>query len=357
MSILYSIIVSILFFIVLPQILGRIWKSIINGGGIVHTYISGFITIFAIFEVLGVPMVFAFVPLHIQRIVFSVVFIVMAAVIVINEIRTASVISLHDKTRNVVLYFRSFSKYEWIYFIIMVGLLLVQVYYTVFYHFGRFRSDDGTYTVISSSAIYNDGFFLTSLVEGKYSRIIPAKYGFCGLYIFYAYASLITRLGVPVITQTLFSAILILMAYGACYLLSRLAFWGVKKRDDRMIFISLVSIAFLFGLYSQYSLTYRLLGAIWQGKAILAVFITPYLLALLPQLFKIRRTGISILYVSMVSLAAISLTIGGTIVMIVITGVLVALNLIESKNVKALLYLPAACAFPLVDVVLYMFYT
>lgn len=358
MNIAYSVFMSILFFCALPMVLGQIWKGILDNGGVVFTYLSGFITIWAIFELLGVPMVFMYVPVHVQVWVFSAVFIVLCVYIVYRE--RASLVCWRDSLRSmsgkVKQYSAGYSLYEWIYLAVLVGVLGLQLYYAIFYDVGNWRSDDGTYVVISSSAIYDDAFYRTDVVSGVFSGSdsLINKYGLCSLYVFYAYAAVVTGLGVAVVEQTVCAALFLLMAYGCFFLLSILCFPDDKERDNRMIFLIFVAVAFIFGYHSRYSLSFRLLGAIWQGKAVLATVITPFILAVFPRMLERGVSKKKLLLSIAISLSAISLTLGGVIVMGVIPGIIALLFIIRTRRVKPLVYLLVMLVFPVINMLLYL---
>lgn len=364
MGLVYSIIMAILFFIVLPLVLGQLWNSVIDDGGVIFMYLSGFFTVLAIFQLVGVPMVFAFVPLHIQVWIFSAIFIALTGGIILwkkkqsgndnGEIALARKSFFQDIFIQVKKYFATYSVFDWIYFIILLGGLGVIFYHQLFYDIGNWRSDDGIYVVLSSAAVHDDGFYLTATTDGSYIHTVNAKYGLCGIYVYYAYASVISGLGVAIVEQTICSVMFLAMAYGAFYMLSTLLFHDKEDKDNRMIFIIFISLAFLFGMYSRFSLTFRLLGPIWQGKAILATVMTPYLFAVMPRLLGKDISKKRILFGVTLSLAIISYTIGGIIAAAVIPGILTLVYLIHEKKARCLIYLPAMWGLPILDTFLYL---
>lgn len=356
MSVVYSIAMLIIFLVILPMIMGQIWRGTLKNGGVIFTYLSGFFTILAIFEVVGVPMAYLFVPLHVQVPIYSVIFIIVAGVILfMNRERIApKKLFSSELVTKVKEYFATFTVYEWIYFVALLGLMGLQLYYAIFYDVGNFRSDDGTYVVFSSAAIHDDGFFLTDVVSGKYTKVFDYKYGLCAIYYFYTYVAVITGLGPAIIEQTVCAALFLLMAYGACLMLSKILFEKDEDRDNRMIFLILLSLVFIFGYHSTYSLSFRLLGPVWQGKAVLAVIVTPFLLAIFSWFQWEGITKERLLFCIVISLAAISLTLGGVIVLGVIPGILGVIELIRSKKVKNLLYLPAMWLLPVMVMMIYL---
>lgn len=340
MSTIIGLFMTIVFLGILPMVIGQVWKNALGDNNGILTYLNGFISILAVFEFLGVPMVLLFIPLHIQIIVYTVVF---AAITIVVLLKNRKKIKL---AFDVKPYLASFSKYEWIYLALFVFIIAVELYFALLYDVGGWRSDDGTYTVISSSALHDDGFFLTDTTLGTYTRDIPKKYALCGIYIFYSYISAITGFSVAIVEHTICNALFLLISYGAFYLLAKSLFGD--KRENRLIFLIILSVAFLFGLYSHYSITFRLFGVIWQGKAFLATFMIPFLLAIYPRFLRLKFSWENVVFLAVVSLATISLTMGGIIAIALIPGILTLLYMISNKTVKPILTLISVELFPLI---------
>ena len=195
--------------------------------------------------------------------------------------------------------------------------------------------------------IHDDVAFWSDEITGETLGGIYAKYAFSGIYVFYAYAAVITGLGVSVIEHTVCNVLFLLMAYGAFYLMSKMLFSKDEDRENRMIFLVFVSVLYLFGMYSHYSLTFRLVGTIWQGKAFLAVVMIPFLLAICPvyleKEFSWNRCGAMMI----VSLASMSLTMGAILPMILIPGILTIVFAVQKKNFKCFVKLIPVEIFPL----------
>ncbi len=351
----YSILVLVLFLGVLPMIFGQIWKGMLDNTGYIFVYLSGFITIWAIFQLLGVPMVLLYVPLNVQVCIFNVVFILLTLIILYfkrEAIKNKFKISKAEN-KSIVLLFRYFSVYEWIYFAIVIFLIFLLLYYAIFFDVASWRSDDGEYVVISSSAIHNNMFYTTDSVLGNFQKSTTLKYKLCGIYVFYAYVAVISKLGVAIIEHTICSALYLLMSLGAIFVFSCLYF---EKNDisSKLVFLIITIILILFGYYSRFSLTMRMLGTIWHGKSILATMITPFLLAIWPFLIEKGMCLKGFCFAVVISLAAISLTLGGIIVLGVIPAIISILLIVRFRRYYSLIYLPFVWAFPILNMLLYI---
>ena len=124
-----------------------------------------------------------------------------------------------------------------------------------------------------------------------------------GTYV--AMLSVTSGFEVTTVYHTVLPVFLLLIAYANYYFMASVL---LHKIDDRVIFMIVLSVANIFGLYSHYSVTFRLLGAIWQGKAVLSVIAIPFFLVYLLKLYKREiKTGY-MLPIAAVSLGASSLT-------------------------------------------------
>ena len=243
------------------------------------------------------------------------------------------------------------QKAEWIYIVLAAGFLVVQLYYAVFYSTTYMSYDDATYIVYANAAKYDNGMYLTNVTSGI-AQPLDRQRALQSSIIFIAYLSKVTTVNVAAIAHTVMPVQIILMAYATYYLMSLTI---LKKRDNRLIFLLLVEVLYVFGYYSHYSMTFRLLGPVWQGKAILAILLTPYLFTVLPQIFGedySTRNGIRI---AMLSVAASAMSLVGAGTMVIITAIVgILLTLFVYKKYKNVLYLAWGSTLPLLYMIMYL---
>lgn len=361
MNLLVSILVTFLFLIVLPIVYGQLWKNVISDGNVIFACISGLFTLLALFELMGSTLILLSIKIDTQVVIESIVLILFACLVCITK---RNRIGAELKKYNLKTFFKraklfcvSLTRYESIYLVVFFFLLFAQVYFATFFDIGEWRSDDYAYVVMSSSAIFDGKFYASEFTLGSFTNGIMPKYMFCGIYSFYTYASVITGLNPSVIEHTVCAVLFLLMAYGVFYLLSKLLFPREDDREKRLLFLIFLSLIFLFGLYSHYSISFRLFGVIWQGKAFLAVVSIPFLLAIYPRLLEGQYGYKQMLYCAMISLATISLTMMGVIAMVVIPGILTLLHMIRTKSLRCISLLIASEIIPAIMVVAYLLYT
>ncbi len=235
------------------------------------------------------------------------------------------------------------SKYAVIYVIMAIGLVFYQVYKTVVSDMTYNAADDYIYISFSNAAVYNDKIGMTNAL-GNYAIQNGPKYMLQTNIWFIAYLAKICGLPVTLIAHTVYPVFLLLLSYLAVYMLSTKIFSNI---ENRMIFMILVSILYIYGFYSMYSVTFRLLGPIWQGKAILATFFLPLLLYMCIEALQQNyhyTYGISFL---ICSVASVSMSLGGIITMMAVMGIIIFLTLLSKERCwKHILYMLWGWSYP-----------
>lgn len=240
--------------------------------------------------------------------------------------------------------------FEIIYCITFVSLLLVQLYLTIVMDPTYMTYDDTAYTAFSSDALATDYMFITYPQTGVYMqlgfRVIQSSL------LFPAYIVRMTGMPLTMVERTFSYALNLLLAYG-CYVYMAEDLY--KKREDRFIFLIFISVIYIFGYHSHYSMTFRLLGPNSQGKAILAVTLVPLLFVLLrkwlSEPYNLRK-GI---FLFLLSNAACALSLMGTGYLIAIVVLITALSLFgKSRYWANLRYVAWTGAMPCAYAIIYL---
>ena len=341
--------------LVIPWICGGFWTGIAKKHAALFRYLTGFMTVLALFELLSIPMVFAHLSLTVQLFVYGAgVVLLCGAAFVYERKKKVKAEEVSEKKKAFPAlkdYVKSLTAFEAIYLIAFVLIVGVQVFCTVRYDMGYWNSDDASYVAISTGAIHDGELFLTDPQTGDYSSDSELKYMFSGIYAFYTTCSCATGVPPAVAEHLVFAVWFLLMAYG-CYIL--LADTLFEERENRLLFLVLLALLYLMGKFSHYSVTFRLLGPIWQGKAILAVIIFPLLLVLLPRFLNEEFSWKRCLLLTVISMAAVALTLGGIVTMLVVPGVMMFVHFIKGRNFKTMLYMAGCAVVPAVVGLSYM---
>lgn len=198
--------------------------------------------------------------------------------------------------------------YEMVYIILFLLLFGMQVYFAFFYESTVWSYDDATYVVLSQDTISSDHMYMSDKVTGLMTDFSPKRV-MNSWPIYIAYLSKMSGFHVTTITHTIFPVIFLFIGYGVY---SIFASGLLKEREDRLIFLCVLSVLFIFGFHTPYSLTFRFLVTLWQGKAVLSAIVLPFLFAVLPRIYEqkfcLRTAG----YLLLISMSACSLTMMGS---------------------------------------------
>lgn len=340
------ILICALILIFIPIILGINWIIENQKSEIIYIYIMGLFSEMALFLFVCFPMSMVSAPFHILVIVYSIILIACSLLsIVLWKNRYIQTIRKLCVERLVM------KKWERIYFLLFVVLFVIQLYFAVFYDVTYMSYDDEQYVGYAQAAIYDDLMYHTNITTGIAENTIQPKLWFQSYHMFWAYIGFVSGISTATIARTVFSGIAIVIAYGVYYLLAKEL---IKEKENQYIFLILLSVAYIFGYQNFFSVSFRLLGPNWQGKAILATTILPLLLFLYLKWGKEKYCKHYGAVLLLISVASVSLTLGGVITMAVTSGIFVLLNVIYTHDFKKLLYIIWANIIPAICGIIYL---
>ncbi len=333
----------------IPWILGRPWlKQFNTEHSNCFAYGVGFFIELALFEIIAFPFIISYSSFHIVVVLFS-ISLVGCSIFCIWFIQKNNLL---PKLKNRIR-LNQFAWHEWTLLILFLVMVSVQIVRGFTRDITYMSYDDATYTTVATDALDADQvgtvYYYTGQAESLITKI-ASQTSLC----FPAYLSAVSGISVATMEHTIQYIQLILLAYIIyTYMAGELFF----KRMDQIAFLLIISVFYIFGYHSHYSLTFRLLGPNYQGKAVLAVSLTPLVLTILIQKTKEPyqwQTGMLLL---LLSLAAVSLTLWGTGTMMVIVLLPVLLSLCRrERNWKHLLYILWGCTAPVGFIGLYYMY-
>ena len=341
-------VMCIIFLLLLPLIVGMLWdenKQRLSVYKIIEWYICGYYTMIAIFQLICVPMCFMKEKFSVLVVIYTIVIFIVA---VFSWVKY--VLGVRKKPICGERILAGLGKDEIFYIFLIVAILLVQIYYAIFYGISLMSYDDATYLVYANSAIEDNYMYLYNVTTGM-EQVLDFQRSLQSSIIFIAYLSKITMVNVPTMAHTVMVVQIIIITYATYVLLAKRLF---RQRDNRLIFMVLIEVIYIYGFYSHYSTTFRLLGAPWQGKAIFAIALTPYLFVVLPRLLRERYSIRNGMFIFMLSLAASSLSLAGAGTSIVITCLMVVLYIFINKKYINIFYILWAGFAPAIYCILYL---
>lgn len=332
--------------LVAPFCLGIPWLSVVKcQSRWAFAYSVGFFVEQALFQIVSIPFLYTFGRFSSFSLVFSLVLLISCCVCV-----------FYCKNRKIQQKKEicSIKWYEWIYMTVFFIVVAVQIIRGFTFDITYMSYDDASYVTIASDAIETDRLGVTDYYTGASKIWVDIQRFLPAFFYFPAYLSKLSGISVSAVVHTALYIYFIVLAYIIYWYLACELF---QNRDNRLIFMLFTALFYWFGYHSHYSLTFRILGPNYQGKAVLAISLTPLLLTVLKGVLWYpyqRSEGFLLL---LLSIAGISLTMWGTGTVIVVIAVPVALSLIrKGRDWKNILYIIYGCATPVLVIGLFFCY-
>ncbi len=240
-----------------------------------------------------------------------------------------------------------------IYGLIFAAVLLAQLYFAYGYEVNEWSYDDYDYVVNSQDMISSDTLSYVSYGTGEMpnnqeKRVVVSWPAYI------SYLAKISGFEVTTVAHTIMPPLFLFIAYLVYFYLSGLIF---TKLDNRLIFMILLAVGFAFGLHSHYSVSFRLLCTIWQGKAILSAIIVPFMITHLAFLYSDKVDRGNLLPLVSIAIGSCSLT---TMSMLLFPMTVILMWLVMSiyhRRLYEVSYLIACLAGPVLSLGFYFLIT
>ena len=176
-----------------------------------------------------------------------------------------------------------------IYFWMAVLVIVLQVLMCA--AMAHMDADDCFYVAAATTDVHTDSIFAVDPYTGCEYRVLPRRYVLSPFPVFLAVASRLSGGMHPaVMAHMVFPVIFLPMAYMVQYCLAEKMFSGERKAKD--IYLLLTACICSFSGYSVYNTGNFQMVRIWQGKAVLASVLLPYLLYLCISIFLEKKEKI-----------------------------------------------------------------
>lgn len=307
----------LLYWGIVPSMIGIAGSSILcrkRKVGTAEAYIWGNIILWTIFQILCVFMGCLKVPFTVLTIVFSGVVLLLWLISIRLNLKYGRI--RRGKLWESIKKIKQIPLGVWV----VVVLVLIQVASFVYgMSYSGATGDDAAYIAISLDAVERDKIgtinYYTGLPTGVPLKILLTSWNY-----YISFLSKISGVHVAIIAHTFLPVILVPMAYIVYYLLAKELFENDKRKIT--VFLIAVNLLIIFGAYSWYTVTFRLDVCVWQGKAVMAAIMLPFLLYYVLKTTVYQKWDFVCLLLIMIATCAMSLMgVGLSILMII--GVIV----------------------------------
>ena len=305
----------------------------------IASYGIGYFVELAVFHVVAFIGTIAYTPFHMIILIYNILLLILSFFSGLYSYKK----QLYSNNKFLKTHEKE-SWFTWLLILVVVITISIQVIRGFTYDISYMSYDDAEYTTYAEDALESNLVGLIDPYTGEgikanYKRIVQSSL------VFPAYISGLSGIPVTTVEHTIQYIQFVLLAYSIYYYMASELFANI---ESRLLFITIISVFYMFGYHSHYSLTFRLLGPNYQGKAVLAVSLTPLVFVILTKkLSEPFQWKVGFLLV-LFSLAAVSLTLWGVGTMLVIIPIPVILSLFrKERQGKHLLYIFFGTVIPL----------
>ena len=245
----------------LPLLAGSLFRE----KSVSYTYLLGQILLWAVFQVLAVPMVY--LRASFRLLAFSYLFCMLALCGAGAAVRLKH--GFEKEKLNIFL----------------IAAFVIILYQAGMYVFGQhLDEDDSRWIAEANDALLRNRMLLFNPANGDYiGRFVGEmqKDVFSPWCMYVAVLSFFTTIPPVVIAHTVYPPILLILSYCAYERIGRMLFSGRSEQGIFLLSVALINLFFAGNTYTQSIFT---LTRIWQGKAVVAAVMIPLILLLFLQL-------------------------------------------------------------------------
>ena len=337
------VLLSILWLAIIPCFIGlyiiKFAKK--DNKNIFMAYIVGILIEFLVFEILAIPFTF-------QKLSFS--FLKNVWISVMSVLTIASIVLDAKNFKEIVkVNFNKIKSMPILLTCLFLILLAFQGYMSFTYMYEDY--DDSNFVAKATIAKDTDTLFVYNDIGEKYTSL-PTRYVFSPFPYYTATISEVVDTHPAIVAHTIFPVAFLIIGYVVFYLIGNSLFKDDKKKT--MLFLVILSVLYIFGKYSRYSIFVRLLGRPWQGKSLLANIIIPYIIYLFLEFLGEEKDNFywGILFVTL--WAADLLSSMSIFLPIIECSILVLIYTIKDRKIKYILKFIPCCLPTIVYGLMYL---
>ena len=316
------------------------------------TYISGFLVLLAVFQLLAVPIVF-FDSFGFPKIVK--IFTVLVTLLTGSGILSA----LHLWRREGCVFqervmLKRKGKIEIIQWLLVFILLVFQLVMAVTH--ASFDGDDAYYVVHSLVTDETDTLYRILPYTG-FSTSLDMRHAMAVFPIWIAYLARMSGIHATIVSHSILPLVLIPLTYLIYYEIGKVLF---REKEEQlptyMIYICLLQI---FGNVSIYTNATFLLMRTWQGKSMLANVVIPAIFMVVLWLFegepskRGKRNSLWFL-LFFINVVAAMMSTASVFLNTMLIGIMGLVLCVQEKNIKILLKMAGCCIPSVVYALLYV---
>lgn len=340
-----SISILLIVLVLIPYLLGLfIMRLAKNSNWRLSMSLSIILGVFCIFILYYIPAVIMIIyksslSLLTSIWLWEVIILSLVSVIVNRKMIIEVIMYKRDKIKK-------YRKENWLTKVLLISFfLLVLLQASLLSYSSIYDTDDARYIAESLDAIETDRMLLTNPLTGeKISEPIGEmiKDVICPFSMFQASISKVSEIHPAVLCHVILPLFLVPLCYMVYWLLGAQIFDGDEEK--KLIFLNFVCILMMFGRMSAFWNSAYLLWRIWQGKAILAAIVIPFLFWLMQGIYKNIDCVDYYIFLFITTLGACILTPMSAIFSFLIIGIYTVFMFVQYKKPIILLRMGICCS-------------
>ena len=290
-------------FLILPVWIGSLWKKILRNNDIriilLQLWCMGFITMLATAQLVLVPLVALQKSLTMAVMIWKVLLQCLSVIAFFRVMVQDDIFALiQNKKKKKTQFFKDRNIWILVYGLLISIMIFVQVYVPVRYEHGD--DDDSRFIAEEVSAVVHDTMYIDDPITATemYWDLGEVKKDLTSPWAMYvAMCSKISGIAPAILSHTYLPFYVILMCYAVYFLIG---YELLKKNLEKtLVFLIFVCVLNMWGYTSTHTLASMLLLRIWQGKAICASFILPFMFYVMSKLmdYNYEKGWLPFLYV------------------------------------------------------------
>lgn len=306
--------------ILVPCAAGQIFFRNKNRVVLAESWLAGYVLMFSLLEILIFPLIYWKAPLHILVRIYGVLLVIAAAagVAVTWKKRAKKRKTEKWKIKNISFWFAAAC----LLIVLQMGIVAVTAH---------FDADDAMYVGAASASVQTDTIYSVNPYTGFPYKTLPSRYILSPFPVFLAVISrLCMGLHPGILAHVIFSAVFLLMAYMAQYLLGRK--WFPDDWNAQGMYLVIIAVLNWFSAYSLYNAGNFQMIRIWQGKALLASAMLPFVFYLCLTIFIQEKKENTWLLLGMANLSCCLLSSMGILLAPLMIGLLALVGLFTRRN-------------------------
>lgn len=323
-----SYLIITLLITIVPLLCGLLPVTLMDGKQhtILGTYMTGWFTLFALFEVISVPFVLQKGSFTTMSKVFT---IVLAVFLVLSVVLGRRVVN--HAIRGVRDAWKNTGRWVKIGWSVVLLLLVAQMVFLMFHQY--LDGDDAYYVTMANDTLHSDTMYRTLVYLGFPTDVVEVRHALAPVPLFMAWLSVLSGIHPTILAHSIMGPAFIGVMYGGYTMLGRRLFR--QNPGWVWVFTLAVMASYVFGHVSLYTAETFAYTRTWQGKSMLPNLVLPALFLAVIDLYDQVGIGawVRLWIVMIASFFTTSVAVIFTAVFVGVAGIIL---LIRTRNWKNL---------------------